>query len=301
MEETVDHKVCFLCKESKSVNLFRKDPQKRDGYTSRCKACINKPAIIIDHSKIKEKICVDCKINKNYSEYHKNTKRGRTTVQSRCKPCMAEYKKKRYWSNHEVELMKLTESRNKPENVIQRKTYYVKNKSSYQERHKRYWSDEEKRKHKLEISRQSYIKHRDKVRARHRKNGQRPEVKERLKEKHKILTATNPQYVIKRRLRFRLRHIIRALGSDKYKTKSSMELLGCELPFFKKYIESKFKDGMCWERLSEIHLDHIKPCSRFDLTKEEEQKVCFHYTNIQPLWWRDNLSKGNRYIEQKAA
>ena len=43
------------------------------------------------------------------------------------------------------------------------------------------------------------------------------------------------------------------------------------------------------------HIDHRIPCCSFDLTTEEEQKKCFHYTNLQPLWDKDNLSKGGKY------
>ena len=76
---------------------------------------------------------------------------------------------------------------------------------------------------------------------------------------------------------------------------STMDLTGCQLSFLRGYIEAKFTEGMTWEKVGkEIHIDHIKPCCSFDLTKEEEQKKCFHYSNLQPLWARDNLVKGGK-------
>lgn len=51
---------------------------------------------------------------------------------------------------------------------------------------------------------------------------------------------------------------------------------------------------MSWDNYGEWEIDHIIPCDSFDLTKEEEQKRCFHFSNLQPLWWRDNRTKGNK-------
>lgn len=243
-----------------------------------------------------KKECAMCGEEKPYSEYHKKTtKTGRVSVQSKCKPCSSKYKKERYWSNHEVELAKMTKSRLKPENVIQRKGYYEKNKGEYRKRHDKYMADTEKRQQRNEKSKQKYLADREKIRERHKRNYQKLEVKERIRERHKIRKESDVNYLIKRRLRFRLRNIVKSLGNNKYKQISSLELLGCEMDFFKAYLEEKFTEGMCWERLSEIHIDHIKPCSKFDLTKIEEQKICFHYTNLQPLWEEDNLKKNSKY------
>lgn len=84
----------------------------------------------------------------------------------------------------------------------------------------------------------------------------------------------------------------------KNKTKSARteKLLGCTIEELKIYLESKFKEGMSWDNRSAWHIDHIIPCVSFDLSKEEEQKKCFHYTNLQPLWARENILKGSKIL-----
>ena len=76
------------------------------------------------------------------------------------------------------------------------------------------------------------------------------------------------------------------------------ELLGCTIKECCKYIEEKFIDGMSWENMGEWHIDHIQPCSSFDLSKDDEQKKCFHFSNLQPLWKHDNLSKGDKLFSE---
>lgn len=90
-----------------------------------------------------------------------------------------------------------------------------------------------------------------------------------------------------------IRNRIRIAIKKNVKHGKSLELLGCSIPFLKEYIQKQFKPGMTWENHGHTtwHLDHIKPCNSFDLSKPEAQRVCFHYTNLQPLWARDNLSK----------
>lgn len=103
-------------------------------------------------------------------------------------------------------------------------------------------------------------------------------------------------YNIKRRLRWRLRDTLKKMIKNGVKYKSSLVLLGCDMDFFKKHIEDKFYAGMSWDNMETWHLDHIKPCSKFDLTKLEDQKICFNFSNIQPLLKMDNLIKSYNYF-----
>ena len=107
----------------------------------------------------------------------------------------------------------------------------------------------------------------------------------------KIKFKTDMNWVLKKRLRGRLWQALKGIN----KSKSTMELLGVpHMDFLKTWLECKFKEGMTWENRHLWHIDHVLPCSSFDLTKPEEQAKCFHYTNLQPLWASENLSKGNR-------
>ena len=100
---------------------------------------------------------------------------------------------------------------------------------------------------------------------------------------------------IKRNLRRRIIHVIQS----GYKSDSTMNLLGCDIDFFLKHLEQQFESTMNWENYGQFgwHIDHIIPCDAFDLTLEEEQKKCFHYSNLQPLWWSDNLSKSKKILK----
>ncbi len=104
----------------------------------------------------------------------------------------------------------------------------------------------------------------------------------------------DPTFKILHRLRTRILLVL----NGKKKAESSMNLLGCTADDFKKHIESQFKDDMSWENygIKGWHIDHIRPCASFDLSIAEEQKKCFHYTNLQPLWWFDNLSKRDKIL-----
>lgn len=76
-----------------------------------------------------------------------------------------------------------------------------------------------------------------------------------------------------------------------YKSEKTEALLGIPVKELKVYLERMFVDGMNWENYGKWHIDHIIPLSSFDLSQGVEQKKAFHYTNLQPLWAKDNLQK----------
>jgi len=96
-------------------------------------------------------------------------------------------------------------------------------------------------------------------------------------------------------LRNRLRKVLLSHGAKK--ADHTKNLLGCTWQKFKDHIEEKFEKGMTWDNygIHGWHIDHIKPCAAFDLTDPEQQKKCFNYINLQPLWEKDNFSKNSRY------
>jgi hypothetical protein len=79
------------------------------------------------------------------------------------------------------------------------------------------------------------------------------------------------------------------------KTKPSIEYLGCSVEYFRHYIKSKMSEEMTFDN---IHYDHIKPVSIFNLEDENELLECCHYTNFQPLLAIDNLIKSNKWDEE---
>jgi hypothetical protein len=82
------------------------------------------------------------------------------------------------------------------------------------------------------------------------------------------------------------------------KSARTEQLVGCSAEELKSYFFSLFTPDMTMEHFmrGEIHVDHIRPCSSFDLSDPEQQKQCFHYTNLQPLWAHDNLRKSDKIM-----
>lgn len=165
---------------------------------------------------------------------------------------------------------------------IDMKEYNIKNKIRIKDRRHYYYLENKER---IKVAIKKYrIKNLDKIR-----------LSSRSKLKHKY--NNNPIYKLKMNLEANVRNSLR--NKNRKKLNKTNKLLGCTYQEFYKYIEQKFKLGMNWQNagLYGWHLDHIRPVSSFDLKNLEEQQKCNHYTNFQPLWAKENLKKGNKFVE----
>lgn len=104
----------------------------------------------------------------------------------------------------------------------------------------------------------------------------------------------DPQFRIRKNIRDRMR----AAMKGKSKSEHTIKMLGCSIEELKIYLEKQFTIGMSWDNYGKRgwHIDHIIPCASFDLTDPEQQRKCFHYSNLQPLWAEDNYKKKDKII-----
>lgn len=113
----------------------------------------------------------------------------------------------------------------------------------------------------------------------------------------------NPSAKLGQMLRHRLRTALKEQSASKYA--SFDKFLGCTVEEFKAHLESKWLPGMSWDNYGawvngeepKWNIDHMHPCAAFDLTRIENQKICFHYSNMRPLWGNDNYAKGDKTID----
>ena len=103
----------------------------------------------------------------------------------------------------------------------------------------------------------------------------------------------NKKHVLIKNLRKRVADAVKG----NIKAGRTLELCGCTADFLVNHIEAQFQPGMTWDNYGVFgwHIDHIVSCWRFDLTDPEQQKQCFHYSNLQPLWREDNLAKRDHW------
>lgn len=201
--------------------------------------------------------CAACKKAKNINEFYKS--------QYSCKKC-SQLKKKQWDENHPDYYQSYRDT-NKDKQKLAHRSWFERNKEKKNAQNKEW-----------------YQNNKESVKSRLAKNRQK--------------NKSNPQIRLRKALRQRIYGFL--LGA---KSQRTMELVGCSMQELKLYFESLFSEGMTWENYGNPngdhsncwHVDHIKPCCLFDLANPEEVKTCFHYTNLQPLWAKDNMSKSGKF------
>lgn len=109
----------------------------------------------------------------------------------------------------------------------------------------------------------------------------------------------NPEFKLKNLLRLRINDALKREinGGKVSKTHSSIELLGCNIKHYVNYLESKFLPEINWDNHGEVwEIDHITPCHNFNLQDIKQQKLCFHYTNTQPLFKTTKIAESFGYF-----
>jgi hypothetical protein len=155
---------------------------------------------------------------------------------------------------------------------------------------------------KREYSRKYYQEHKDYYQTKSHKNKKRLYDKKyrqlkrnQIRKYHKKYTNQKRKIDINFKLATYLRNRIYCALKRNIKSNSTMNLLGCNIEFLKRYLANKFQLGMNWNNYGLWEIDHIRPCASFDLSKENEQRECFNYTNLQPLWKTVNRIKHVNY------
>lgn len=235
------------------------------------------------------KHCSLCGHDQNREEFPVVRRHGKWVAGSWCKPCCRD-RKKRYYAKNTERLIAYSAqyvAEHKEETRKSRKRYRSENEEAIRQRKK---LDYQKNKAKRYASGRRWAeKNKDRL---------RKQRTDHMREKRR----SDPQTNMRSLLRSRVAHAVRDQGARKHA--KTMEMVGCSIHEFMDHIESLWLLGMNWQNRGrgrdKWHIDHIRPCASFDLTDPEQQKQCFHWSNMQPLWEIDNLSKGSKYENEQS-
>jgi hypothetical protein len=270
------HTFCKMCNQEK----LRQRKLKQYIKTNASCSLDDAPLYTIDVNM--DFVCVRCDRTLSGAERYIKGKEG---PQKYCKECQRESAKRAEKKYKEANL-----------DAIKARSaeHYESNKDKVSERGKRRYQENReaiKDRHR-EYGKVYYRKNKKIIKEKAKKN--RPRFRKYRSDYDKSRKNTDPNYKIRRLLSSRL---VNAIKSQKvYKTHNTLELLGCSISEVRRHIESKFQAGMNWSNHGKHgwHIDHIVPCAAFDLTNENEQRRCFHWSNLQPMWASENQSKKDK-------
>lgn len=206
------------------------------------------------------KKCYKCNEEKDKSCFSKHSK-SKDGLQSKCKQCTNEYMKNRLLLNKD----KINEKRKK-----QYEDQIDKKRKQSRDSYKKF------REKRIESSKKYAIENKEKV--------------AQYKIKHKAKKRLDPIYVLSQQVSCLVR--ISLINKGFPKRGKTLEIIGCDWDSFALHIERQFLPNMSWENRSEWHIDHIIPLA--SANTEEDVILLNHFTNLRPLWAKDNLSKGSK-------
>lgn len=139
------------------------------------------------------------------------------------------------------------------------------------------------------------------------------ENREEISEYNKMYNIENREKIQKRssknylkfyheNINFKIAHCLRRRykkflldDKGKNKSKSALNILGCSIDFLKLWFSFCFEKDMTFENHGKLwHIDHMIPCSKFNLQNDNEKLKCFHWTNMKPMYAIDNMKKNNK-------
>ena len=143
-------------------------------------------------------------------------------------------------------------------------------------------------------SKEYNLKNQEKISVYNKEYGSRPEARKKINERLRDRYNNDILYRLMQLLQKAVWNTFKGYS----KPEKTMKLLYCTLEQFKSHIEKQFTKGMNWENQGEWHLDHIKPMNAFDLLDENEKRYCNHWSNFQPLWGPENMSKKDSWTKE---
>lgn len=274
-------KKCKACLEEKELSEFYKNSKTRDGLFSKCKLCVENKIKIPKKSSIEDgvKCCTTCGITKELKDFD-NCKDCVDKHINNCKVCQG--KKKKEYRENNVEKIKENQKNwrdtNKEYKKQKAREWYLKNRDRILEKAKEHYEE-----NKVEI--QKYKKEWDILN------------RDYLNEKERQRKLEDPLFKLTHNIRGLMHQSFKRACKGTYKKSDKTEnILGCTIQEFIEHLQSLFTEGMTLENHGNCeecwHIDHKIPIS--SAKTEEEIIKLNHYTNLQPLWRSDNLSKSNK-------
>lgn len=246
-----------------------------------------KPGDVFDSGVLVAKACSRCRSVLPLSEFHKGT--GTQRGRAECRPCFRAIQKSRRDRNPEKARadVRASYARHREKRVAAAIKYNEINREKINAWHKEHYKRNVAK--KCAAASAYWVANRAKINARKRVYCKRRRLED-------------PQYAIGQKLRGSVGDRIKRSGGKKQN--KAWDLIGCSVEWLKAHIENQWKAGMAWDNhgvwrrggSSKWHIDHIRPCESFDLTDIAQQRECFHWTNLQPLWAIDNLQKGSKLV-----